>query len=192
MRKEFERDFAVLALTIVTLVVISNKLLLSQTIDVQNYQLSLGAIVTAILIIIINLVKSNKKLAVIYQFNRTDIQRLLTLFVYYFYIFSFIILFTYNHSLHYVIALILIIGEMSILVLSLLMRLNNVSITSSKKLFVIKDSLFFIMLLILALQNMPFLLYSIPADLILVSMYTSFVAYLTYLLVNVLYKAIKY
>lgn len=190
MNRNIVRSIAAFFITIIVLVLILNQSVFSEVITIKNYYIQLTAIIASVIFIILNIVKPNT--LIMYSFNRIDSKRLMMLANYYFYILSFILIFTFSHQIHFVIALIIVMTEFIFIVLNLVLRIQNVEINVNREILRIKDLVFFLLILVLILQNMPFEIYSLPIDSIMIALYTTMNIYICYLFANILHKDLNF
>lgn len=185
MNKFYIKDFLVFIITITIMVLVNSSSFFPGVVDIGNYYVSYASIVAAILFIILIVFKTNERIILVQDTQRITFDRLITLFVYKFMYIGLIYTFISTNQIGFISGLVLIFMEFAISIMDLIITNKNVTFSGTKFVFSARDLIFNVLVLVLILNNMPFQLYAIPADLILISLYLTILVYITYSLVTI-------
>lgn len=185
MYKEYIKDLLVLVITMLIMILVISTSLFPGIISVGSYYISHSSILAAILFLVLMILKSNEKIALVQDVQRIDTQRLITLLVYKFTYLALIFTFIHTNQISFFIGLLIIFIEFVMSSLNMIIAVKKIQYTGSKFILSIRDYIFNILILVLILNNMPFELYSIPIDLIAISLYVTILLYITYSLIEI-------
>lgn len=186
MRKELINTLFILALNIITILFLAYENVFSNTIAVGSAYITYNTILAIIFFIVLVVVKSNLRVALITNISRLSFERTITLFVFVFFYISFISVFIFTQQLTFIIGVALITFEIIFILSMLLISANSLPVSLNNKYVKLKEILFVVLVMDLILKNQPFELFSVPMDTILISAYTTLSAYIIYKLILIL------
>lgn len=186
MNKIYIKDLLVLIMTITIMILVVSTNLFTGVLNIGNYYLTYASILAAILYLILISFKNNEKLVLVLDVQRMDVQRLVTLLVYKFMYLSLIFTFIHTNQISFFIGLLIVFVEFFISTLNMIISVKNIQFTGSRFVLSMRDLVFNAMIIVLILNNLPFKLYSIPMDLILIALYTTILLYISYSLIQII------
>lgn len=189
MKKELTKSMVILFLNIVTILVLAHENIFSNTIAISSEYITYNTLIAIILFLILVIIKTNFKVALITNISRLGFERTITLFTFMFFQISFLTVFIYTQQLDFLIGVFLITFEVIFIISMLLISANSLPISLSNKFIKLKDIVFTVMVIDLILKNQPFEFFSLPVASILIAAYTTISAYILYKLIVLLKKS---
>lgn len=186
MKKELINTLFILTLNVITILLLAYENVFSNTIAVGNAYITYNTILAIMLFIVLVVVKSNLKVALITNISRLSFERTMTLFVFVFFYISFLTVFIFTQQLTFIIGVALITFEIIFILTMLLVSANSLPISLSNQYMKLKEILFVVLVMDLILKNQPFELFSVPMDIILIAAYTTLSVYIVYKIIKLL------
>lgn len=186
MTKSYYKDFFMVLLSVVIIILITSQSLLVEKINIGNTYLTIADLVSVVLFVIILILKNNERIFLMFDVLRMDMPRLISLCTHNFIAFSFIITFIYLSEINLFIGIILIFLEFFLLIVNILIMVKNISFTRNRDILKIKEYIFSVLILDLILNNIPFEIFAIPVDSVLIATYSVIMLYISFLAVEIL------
>lgn len=189
MKINYLKMFIFVCMTIVLNVLLVNENSVALAIDIGAFSLPILSLLAGFLYIIMIFIKP--KTSVIFNFNRINLSMIFLMMGYYFFLISGIAVFIYFYEISLWLGIIMLVCEFMILLLLFACKMINTEVALLKDILKYKDAIYITMMFILILQNMPFAIYAIPVDILLSALYATYLVYVVYRLITLVYNEQK-